>query len=59
MEEHFPVLLSRKKAMQFTGLSRKMLEKFAKGNGIRFFTTNGGHKRYFKPDLTKKLNENI
>lgn len=59
MQEHFPALLSRKKAMQFTGLSRKMLEKLVKTNDIRFFTTSGGHKRYFKQDLTKKLYENL
>ena len=59
MEEHFPALLSRKKAMLFTGLSRKMLEKFAKENDIRFFKTSGGHKRYLKQDLTKKQNEDL
>lgn len=62
MEEHYPVMLSRKKAMQFSGLSRAKLEQAAKEKNIRFFTTSGGHKRYFKQDLinlTKKQDENL
>ena len=57
MQEHFPMLLSRQKAMNFCGLGRKALENFVTRNAVRVFTTNGGHRRYFRDDLAKHLNE--
>jgi hypothetical protein len=57
MEIFYPALLSRQKAMLFTGFGRKRLESLAKKGQVRTFTTNGGHKRYFRNDLTKFLNE--
>ena len=57
MEIFFPALLSRQKAMLFTGFGRKRLESLANKRQVRTFTTSGGHKRYFRNDLTKFLNE--
>lgn len=59
MQEHFPVLLSRKKAMTLLGRGRKYLENFASRNKVRTYVTKGGHKRYFRDDLTKHLNDKI
>jgi hypothetical protein len=59
MEEFFPALLSRKKAMTFTSLGRKTLENLIKKENIRFFTTKGGHKRYFRDDLANFTYENL
>lgn len=57
MEPHFPMLLTRKKAMAFCGFGRKALENFASKKSVRTFVTEGGHKRYFRDDLAKHLNE--
>lgn len=57
MEIYFPALLSRQKAMLFTGFGRKRLESLAEKGQVRIFTTKGGHKRYFRDDLIKILNE--
>ena len=57
MEIFFPALLSRQKAMLFTGFGRKRLESLAVNGQVRTFTTKGGHKRYFRDDLLKILNE--
>ena len=54
MEIFFPALLSRQKAMLFTGFGRKRLESLANRGQV---TTKGGHKRYFRDDLLKILNE--
>jgi predicted site-specific integrase-resolvase len=51
MEIYYPEILSRKKAINMTGLSRKTLEKLATNGIIKVFTTKGGHKRYFREDL--------
>lgn len=51
MEIYFPTLLSRQKAMLFTGLGRKKLETLVNQGLVRFFTTKGGHRRYFRDDL--------
>lgn len=60
MEIYYPTLLSRQKAMLWTGLGRKKLETLAKEGHVRIFTTKGGHKRYFRDDLTKfKLYANL
>lgn len=60
MEEHYPMLLSRRKAMSFVGKGRRSLENFIQKNNVRFFQTKGGHKRYFKSDLEKaKQNEKL
>lgn len=53
MEIFFPLLLSRQKAMHFTGFGRKRLESFVNKGQLRTFTTKGGHKRYFRDDLKK------
>lgn len=57
MQEHYPMLLSRQKAMSFCGLGRKALENFVTRNAVRVFKTDGGHRRYFRDDLAKHLNE--
>lgn len=57
MEQHYPMLLSRQKAMNFCGLGRKALENFISKNKVRTFVTSGGHRRYFRDDLAKHLNE--
>lgn len=59
MEIYFPMLLSRKKAMNMSGFSRKTLEKLAKDGVIRIYATKGSHKRYFRDDLIKLLNEQV
>jgi len=51
MEIYYPEILSRKKAINMTGLSRKTLEKLATNGIIKVFTTKGGHRRYFREDL--------
>jgi hypothetical protein len=57
MEQHYPMLLSRQKAMNFCGMGRKALENFVAKKNVRTFVTEGGHKRYFRDDLAKHLNE--
>lgn len=57
MEQHYPMLLSRQKAMNFCNLGRKALENFISKNAVRTFVTEGGHRRYFRDDLAKHLNE--
>jgi hypothetical protein len=59
MEQHFPVLLSRKQAMIFVGRGRKFLENFATKHNVRVYVTKGGHRRYFRDDLAKHLNEKL
>lgn len=59
MQEHFPVLLSRKKAMTLLGRGRKFLENFAVKNNVRTYVTKGGHRRYFRDDITKYLNDKV
>ncbi len=59
MEIYFPCLLSRKKAMQCSGLSRTLLERLAKAGVIRTYTTKGNHKRYFRDDLINFINEKL
>lgn len=59
MDVYFPELLPRKKAMQIFGFSRKLLEKLAKNGIVRTYSTNGGHKRYFRDDLIKYFNEEL
>lgn len=51
MEFFYPLLLSRQKAMLFTGFGRKRLETLVIKRQVRTFTTKGGHKRYFRDDL--------
>lgn len=58
MEIYFPSLLSRNKASILAGLGRKALEKLAKDNIIRTYTTKGGHKKYFRDDLINFLTNN-
>lgn len=53
MEFFYPSLLSRQKAMLFTGFGRKRLETLILNHQVRIFTTKGGHKRYFRDDLKK------
>jgi len=57
MEIYFPTLLSRQKASAFTGFGRKKLATLSRTGQVRTFTTRGGHKRYFRDDLIKILNE--
>jgi hypothetical protein len=57
MDVFSPVLLSRQKAMLFAKIGRIRLESLARNGQVRTFTTKGGHKRYFRDDLTKYLNE--
>jgi hypothetical protein len=57
MQEHYPMLLSRQKAMAFCKMGRKALENFISKKSVRKFVTDGGHKRYFRDDLAKHLNE--
>ena len=57
MEVYYPTLLSRQKAMLFANIGRIRLESLARNSQVRTFTTRGGHKRYFRDDLTKYLNE--
>jgi hypothetical protein len=57
MEIYYPTLLSRQKAMLFANIGRIRLESLAKKGQVRTFTTKGGHKRYFRDDLAKYLNE--
>lgn len=57
MQEHYPMLLSRQKAMSFCGMGRKALENFISKKNVRAFVTAGGHRRYFRDDLAKHLNE--
>lgn len=57
MEVFYPVLLSRQKAMLFAKIGRIRLESLAQKGQVRTFTTKGGHKRYFRDDLSKYLNE--
>ena len=59
MEIYFPCLLSRKKAMLCSGLSRTSLEKLAKDGVVRTYNTKGSHKRYFRDDLINFLNEKL
>jgi hypothetical protein len=58
MEIYFPYLLTRKQAMSFLGLTRRDLELLANVKEIRIFKTKGGHRRYFREDLIKFINEN-
>ena len=58
MELYFPSLLSRNKALLLIGITRRKLENLANSGIIRTFTTKGGHKRYFRDDLIKFINEN-
>ena len=57
MEVFYPALLSRQKAMLFAKIGRIRLESLARNGQVRTFTTKGGHKRYFRDDLIKYLNE--
>jgi hypothetical protein len=57
MEIYFPSLLSRNKALLLIGITRRKLEKLVESGVIRTFTTKGGHKRYFRDDLIKLINE--
>jgi hypothetical protein len=57
MEVFYPALLSRQKAMLFAKIGRIRLESLARKGQVRTFTTKGGHKRYFRDDLAKYLNE--
>jgi hypothetical protein len=57
MEVYYPTLLSRQKAMLFANIGRIRLESLARNGQVRTFTTKGGHKRYFRDDLIKYLNE--
>ena len=59
MKEFFPVLLSRRQAMAFTGKGRKALENFINKNEIRSFKTKGGHNRYHKADIEKAMNAQL
>lgn len=57
MELYFPSLLPRNKAIQLIGLTRRRLEELANNGTIRTFATKGGHRRYFRDDIIKFLNE--
>lgn len=57
MEIYFPSLLTRKQAINFIGLTRRELESLATSGAVRTYTTKGGHKRYFRDDLIKIINE--
>ena len=59
MELYFPALLSRQKAIALTKYGRKKLESLARKGLVRTFTTNGGHKRYFRDDLLKFIYEQV
>lgn len=59
MKSHYPMLLSRTKAMLFVNISRNMLEKAAATGQVRTILTKGNHRRYFRDDLTKHFNERL
>jgi len=59
MELFFPIFLSRQKALLLTGLSRKKLQTFIDTHKVKFITTKGGHKRYFRNDLIKIIYEQV
>lgn len=54
MQEFFPILLTRQKAMQMLDCNRTELEKLVLSGEVRTFKTAGGHNRYFRNDLTKE-----
>lgn len=59
MKDYYPMILSRTKAMLFASISRRELEKLAKSGRVRYFTTNGGHRRFVRADLNRYLNEKL
>lgn len=59
MKSHYPMLLSRTKAMLFVNISRNTLEKAAADGKVRTVLTKGNHRRYFRDDLNKYFNERL
>lgn len=59
MKIFFPNLLSRQKALLFTGLSRHKFNLLIKEGKVRFFTTKGGHRRFFRDDLIQFIYEQV
>lgn len=59
MQSHYPMLLSRTKAMLFANISRNTLEKAAAAGTVRTILTKGNHRRYFRDDLNKQFNERL
>lgn len=59
MQDYYPFILTRTKAMLFAGIGRHELERLAKSGKVRYFTTNGGHRRFVRADLQRYLNEKL
>lgn len=59
MQDYYPMILTRVKAMLFAGISRHELEKLVKSGRVRYFTTHGGHRRFVRADLNRYLNEKL
>ena len=59
MQDYYPFILTRSKAMLFAGIGRHELESLAKSGRIRYFTTEGGHRRFVRSDLQRYLNEKL
>ena len=56
MERKWPIFLTRSMAMEMMNLSRRSIERLVDIGVVRAFRTPGGHRRYFRDDLTKTKN---